>query len=621
MIKTKYYIFLSALLTSLYGLGQDYDNIRIKEEFDKHNKVLIQNRYNPCSTSTNDDDEIYGDGMCHVLEGYITMYETTKDKAYLYKFILESLCMMGNRNDYAEVEPIPRWDAKSLYKNGNIIAPFARFVHFVKNNPELYSTVLYQFSEIANNSFSVQFNTFGEYANWLQDRCGETLWWFTSNGYWIADGFRKSTTATIPAEINMQSGFGRALLYIGLVANEPAFLDKAMVLANKYKSNLSLSDPCEHKSFNNPVFQITPDNSYQWYHRGWQVEKKNCWSNKFPFHHTNVDDYSKYTEFKEDISHGAPVTWLPNDFLKYQPNTPFNQTDMVRFKNMFAKRIYAGNGNFHNAVDGTDNPVSCTNCGTDLPINYFIYEFTPLSYIYLSRYDDLETTSPTVYKIVMEDYLSKISGKSSLSNVYGGMANKGHAEVVQEQWRRECTNLTLYNRKVVYDQDFFAKNTLEIAPQKTDYLHQQNDYSFAEPKITENTFEIENGVKTTITAGKEIVLKPGTHIKAGANVHLKIDPFLCQDSESGIQQNSDVAKSINLKLDDTTQIMVIDKVVKSELLIFPNPIKGVISVLNQQINEKEANEYTIYTLEGKEVEHGNIINMQIFTNLSRGVYL
>ncbi len=493
--------------------AQTYDQFNVKEEYDYFNANLMS-RYKPFDSITNLKDNVYGDGMGYVLEGYITMYETTKDKDYLYKFVMQSLSIMKNRHDFRGVDYlIPRWDTStsSMYLTGNTLAPLARFVYFIKNDSLLKNTSIYPFDFIKNNSIGVTFTTFGDYANWLQDRCGETLWWFISNGYWTSEGFRRLGEST-PAEINQQVGFGRSLLYIGLAANDTSFLAKAAIIANQFKSTISIKDKCFGGKYRQPVFEITSNNAYKWYHAGWRVKHYPC--------NTTSRNYNVYTQYIEDISHGVSSTWLVDDFLKYQPNTRFQQIDMVRFKNMFAKNVYGGNGIFHNTVSGADFPFYCgEGCNsTGKAPNFENYEFTPLSYMYLSDFDQYETTTPSVYEIVMEDYRLKILGKIRISNQYGGQENKGHAEVVAAQWKREIFNLTLYKRDVVYHQDFFAKSKLTIAPLES------SNASYAEP-IEYQEFKVEGNVSSNITAGEEIILKPGVHLSSGSNVTLSISPI------------------------------------------------------------------------------------------------
>ena len=508
-------IFLLLIVQcSIYMVhAQTYDQFSVKEEYDYYNASLIA-RYKPFDSITRLNDEVYGDGMSHILDSYITMYETTSDKAYLYKFVMQSLSIVKNRHDFRGVDDgIPRWDnsSSSMYLTGNTLAPLAHFVYFIKSNQSLDTTCIYPFAAIQNNSFNTTFHTFGAYASWLQERCGESLWWFISNGYWTSKGFRRLGESS-PAEINQQVGFGRALLYIGLAANDASLMEKAAIIANQFKSTVSIKDKCLGGDYTQPVLKITANNAYKWYHAGWRVKNYPC--------NTTSRNYKEYTKYEEDISHGVHVTWLVNDFLKYQPKTPFKEIDMVRLKNTFAKNIYGGNGIFHNTVSGADFPFYCgEECNsTGMTPNFTNYKFVPLSYMYLVDFENIETTSPTVYEIVMEDYRLKILGEISVPNLYGGQANKGHAEVVAAQWKRESFNLTLYKRNVVYSQDFYAKNKLTIAPLIGP------DTSYAEPTESQE-FKVEENVVSNISAEEEIILKPGIHFTSGSHVTLSITPI------------------------------------------------------------------------------------------------
>lgn len=235
-------------------------------------------------------------------------------------------------DDYSGDEEAPRW-SYAMYHDGYIIAAFSKFVYLIKiENSLLFNTSLYQFDEIANNNFNTIFSTFGQYANWLQDRVGETIYWFLDNGYWNNSfGMKKSPNDDITAEINMQIGFARAFLFNGLTANNQDFLDKA----NLFKSNIYFYDRCEDEIYDFSVFRTNDDNAYWWYHNGLRIPKRNWWSSHFPYYHTNEPKYSAYTNYIKDVGHGAIVTWLPYNFYFYQPNTPFTTNDLIRFRNTF----------------------------------------------------------------------------------------------------------------------------------------------------------------------------------------------------------------------------------------------------------------------------------------------
>ena len=96
------YAFIIIMLAIFRMLpAQNYSTIPVKEEYDLFNTLRVNSAsYNPCTVPPNDDAGAFGDGMSKVLEGYITMYKATGDKAYLYKFVHQSLCMVENRHDY-----------------------------------------------------------------------------------------------------------------------------------------------------------------------------------------------------------------------------------------------------------------------------------------------------------------------------------------------------------------------------------------------------------------------------------------------------------------------------------------------------------------------------------------
>ncbi len=587
-------LVIAAVISFKILAAQNYGDIPVKEEYDLYNTYEVNVDHQPCTADPNNDANTFGDGMSKLLEGYIAMYKATGDKAYLYKFVLQSLCMMENRHD---INPDadnnePRWSFDpQMYQDGYIVAPFSRFIYFIKlEEPSLFSEPVYQFDELnpsnyaANtcncNKFGITFSTLGQYANWLQDRVDETLWWYLTNGYWSNSWgmLQEPSSNATGVAINMQVGFGRALMFIGLTAGEASFLTKAQTIANLYKGNVNFYDPCENQFYNANVLRLTGDNSYWWYHAGWSVLKRDCWSWTWFAQFFKVPKYSGFTQYIEDISHGAIVTWLPLDFYNFQPGTPFTTTDMIRFRNMFTKHIYDGSSGFYNAVDGTDNPLPNDPCDpNNCPHNF--YHLRSLNYMLFADFDgaDGTATPPNVYDIVFDYYINNIQGNTT--SPYGGQDNKGHAEIVQAQWIRECPDLTLYNRKIVYDQGFRVEGTLTVAPEET------SGNSYAEPIISDQKFTVEPGTIVNMVAGESIVMKPGTHIKAGSNFHAYIDPNLCSNTQktanpngNGRNKNDDTQHDLSNSVKDTALIKNQNVIVEepnylfdNSLNIYPNP--------------------------------------------------
>ena len=531
----KIYLFTFLLIIVSDIIAQDYQSLRVKEEYDLFSTIMVnnyspQNKYYTKDFDTNhtknDINTIttFGEGIARILESYITMYETTKDKAYLYKFLFQSLCIIEERPDHSlDSTKAPRWSFDPMiYLDGIILATLSRFVYFIEfEEPSLINEPIYQFDELKAekyfpqsnycNKFNIVFNTFVQYTKWLTDKLIETLDWYINNGYWNDNcAFTKSPNINKAAEINMQAGFSRALLYLGLCTHDSSYIAKAKIIDNLLQSNIQFFDYCKLKNYKAPLFILTNDNSYWWYHLGWYT----------PYHYCiirskSIDGYTKYIE---DISHAVPVIEFLMDYYKYLPNTSLDFDDMVRLRNMFTKHIYDGKGGFYRSVMGTDNPV----------YPQYKLDYAALNYIPLYIYDGADTTAtePNVYDIVLNFYQKYISKNSQIPKMpyfNGGFSIKGHAEIVKAHWEKEVFNLTLYNRHIVYDQDFFAKDTLTIAPQQYDYLHIENDKSFADPIITDNKFIVESGITVNMHAKEKIILKSGTYIKEGSHFRAYIE--------------------------------------------------------------------------------------------------
>lgn len=503
--------FLVILVSCSFSQAQMYDSLSIKEDYDRLNARLVE-IYNPCGISTDNDHTVFGDGMSHLMDGYITMYKTTGDKAYLYKFMLQSLCILENRHDLAGIGLEPRW-GDLTYEDGYIVGVMAHFVHFIESEDTLLREMnVYPFPEIQGNAFGIKINTFGDFTAWLSSKVQETVDWFIANDQWSeAFGLKDYPNSNEAMVINKQIGFARALLYIGLTENNKEYLRKSKVITDLWQGNVSFHDFCARKRYNAPVFYLDKNDAYWWYHYGWTVHLDKCKKKRKGTHES--PSYNVYTTNYEDISHGAVVLYLPIDHFRHDPNSPFSLLDMQRFRNTFVKNIYDGKGGFYNTVKGNDGPISDNKCRKDCPHNY--HEMKALMYMPYADFDYLAPNEMGVYSIIMDFYSSHVANKFSIPKGYCCGMNKGHAEVVQAQWQREKVNLTLMNRKVVYSQNFNAKNNLFIAPEKS------VGKSYAEPIITEKEFTIEAGVTSELTAGKEIRIKAGTHFKPGSSVHIK----------------------------------------------------------------------------------------------------
>ncbi|GAB4257808.1 MAG: hypothetical protein Kow0079_15020 [Vicingaceae bacterium] len=648
------YLFLIIALFLCIKLifSQNIFNYKIKEEFDQYNNYkinhlsykdlnnnVITTKY--CLIPNIYDQNVFGDQLSKILESYVTMFKITKDKAYLYKFVLQSLCIMRNRHDFSGVNNEPRWSDKN-YHDSYIVAAFSKFIYLIKiEYPSLFNESIYPFDEInpSNylpnscncNIFGISFNTFGQYAEWLENRCGETLWWFINNGYWNNQkGVKKNNYPNSEInEVNQQIGFARAFLYVGLSALEPQFLLNSFIIASNFKKPISFYDRCNNRVFfNNQMFILNSNNSYWWYHAGWSLHERQCQT------YFNEPDFNAYTEYIEDISHGEIVTWFPIEFYELFPNLYFTSTDMVRLRNMFVNHIYDGNGGFYNNTKGTDvkifynNSCSPNNC----PHNF--HEERSFGYVKLSKFDNYVGVTGILnpYQILINYYYNNKTGANTLPNGYDGQTNKGHAELVEAQWQRECTNLNLFNRDVVYNQDFFAKNNLTISPKEFSYLNKQNDPPYAEPKTfidngNVNRFVVEPTINSTFEAANSITIKSGTHFKKGSNVHLNINPNLCSSGNLRVNSNNSI---INNKTIDSL-VSIVSKItnnsndlnIESSLIIYPNPSRsGVFNLATYNLSNYNV---IIIDIQGKIVYEKNNVNDNNYiidiSTQNKGIYI
>jgi hypothetical protein len=165
-----------------------------------------------------------------------------------------------------------------------------------------------------------------------------------------------------------------------------------------------------------------------------------------------------------------------------------------------------------------------------------------------------------------------VYNSGTFSDYFNGLRMRGLAAVVEAQWEEECFNLTLKNRDVMYDQDFYAKNNLTVDPADNTY-DPANPKSFADPVIETPDFIIEPGKTVNMVAGNSIHLKPGFHARAGCSFHASIDPSLCT---AGLVAKSAVNNSKpenKVKPEPPTL-----KELSENFSVFPNPNNGHFTV-------------------------------------------
>jgi hypothetical protein len=308
---------------------------------------------------------------------------------------------------------------------------------------------------------------------------------------------------------------------------------------------------------------------------------------------------------------------------------------------MFTKNIFNGNTSspeFRNAVTGSNTGTTPAN----FPQNE--YKWSSMGYMPFYKFDAM-ASPPNTYDIVMKFYETNVT--PNLANVSEGGYVYGFSQLIAAQWDKECVNLNLYNRKMIYNQDFVAGNTINIQPQVVDFFHQLGDNSFAEPIVSDDKFTIESGVVVHMNAGNEINFKPGFEIKQGATLYASINPIFCNENGrfSGLGNNdtlpvnmtySDIEEIIQQEEDsifsNTLRLQFIDE--PNELTnlpdnnfyknpeIYPNPTDGLIRI--ESLHDYIGGIVEIFNTMGNKITSISVTESTLvyhFSGLTKGLYL
>lgn len=534
-----------------HPIKEQYDHLCHKQGFGSYtgviNYIVEDPGANPWSSY------LFGEQVGYFLEGYLRMYETTKDKAYLIRFINLSLKAIAWRKaSYLFTQPTPAYwtindggylvliaaTSGSPYMNGSLLWPFAHFVHIVaEDDPELGALVIPgevvfpHTSTIAINELPMQASyTYAGIADWMLDRTRETLDAIINEHYDYADGFCHGGTI---CSVNQEALFAGALLYLGhLSVAQPGTysdLQQYLVIGARLavlfdQQSIHLQDGCSCSTYGPfPIIRTLPNGSYWWYHAGWTIDiNPFCTSSCPPFFYTNQPDVNAYTQHVEDISHAVSSLIIPTLASRFGINTggtyPFTDADMVGFRNTFTQHVWDPSLNgFHNAVNGADYPV--------YPSSYNgvfnSFRYAALAWMPLQAYDGATgaAAGDNVYDVIMDFYANEVFGSPGV--ITGGLYHMGVADVVAAQWENECYSLTLFNRDLVYDQDFTAKAVLTVD------AFGEAGASFADPVIHEPRFTVNEGVTARFRAGAAVVWEPGFEAMYTSTVVSEIDPLGC----------------------------------------------------------------------------------------------
>ena len=566
----------------------------------------------------------FSDRSSWLLLSYINLYESTKDKGYLIKFINHSILCQRYRQDqaYSPNSHPPKWTleiqsgGESTYLNGLLLYPMAKFIFLVMSDPHLRNSPLPIGQNQTNNLILTPVlngmpdygipntQSYFHFAWWLGYRVEQSLAYLNAYRWKNNLGFLKDYNSTRASHLNWNSVYASALLYMGLNflynplysnfgfdPDRHLYIQKADIIGQYYHGLQQIQGGPSR-----PVLIDWFNASYSWMHAGWR--------NK------TIND----PDLQEDLAHGAMDLFFPIE--SFENGTPFfTHYDMGKFKRALTKNIYYTDPlgiHFRNTVSGS-------NCGYDgnhpcpsTPTPSDIFWAEVLNWMPLYKFDD--NSQPKVYDILTAHAGNLLNHpvKKFLSGYQGLL---GLSYVVKAQWDKECVDLSMRNRKLVYDQDFTIKGRLVIDPSVPNTLL-NSTASFADPIINTPDFTIEPGVTCNMKAGGGIILKPGFKAKQGSQFKARHVPSNCS-SENELRIYPDVPGNPVLENSPTKDLFSIS--------VNPNPGSGIFLVsTNQTSAENKTISFELFNSGGLRVflftaQEGQTMEINL-SEFSTGLY-
>ncbi len=134
-------------------------------------------------------------------------------------------------------------------------------------------------------------------------------------------------------------------------------------------------------------------------------------------------------------------------------------------------------------------------------------------------------------------------------------------------------------------------------------------------------YTVEPNGKLTLNAGDEIVIKEGTHFKAGSDVHIVPKYEECSNNKMLVTNTKNDVFNNSNTWKDTLNYQMVDKV-KKGFKLFPNPAMKIVTI--QGIDQLEAEQIFIYNLQGQlyiqRQSSRNRTNIDL-SGLNAGIYL
>ena len=98
-LKVDNFIYTIVIFFTIISLKVSSQTLPIKERYDSKKSMYVYDAYSDGTNITSQGN--IGDGLSYVLESFWQMYKTTRDKAYLIKFINHAIHLQEIRGEYA----------------------------------------------------------------------------------------------------------------------------------------------------------------------------------------------------------------------------------------------------------------------------------------------------------------------------------------------------------------------------------------------------------------------------------------------------------------------------------------------------------------------------------------
>ncbi len=319
------------------------------------------------------------DGAGALMKAYLNMYRATKDKFYLYKFIVQSKNVQDRRDDEvgvnADIDQVngtvysgktittfrpnkPTWSSvptanigapwlQTIYNEGKITYPMADFIYLVKVEEPSLKMELLPTMPYTDGSNQLNLTDFEDYADWLYNRIKASIEYYDTASNipnvaavtpWVPNegGYMIHNTTTTLHDWNQQGALAKTMvvLYEMIVQSgdfsqdATYYLDKVRIIAEPFKDELDVNVVNDH---------------YAW-------------------------DYRESVDYPEDISHASlevEFAYLCHKFgvLDQSFNELFDALDIDRLIRSLTESAYQSPLNVNNAVDGSNKIYDDENAG------------------------------------------------------------------------------------------------------------------------------------------------------------------------------------------------------------------------------------------------------------------